>query len=229
LAARLPRRKKIAKDLVSLSERRVEPVDGAGGSITLKPCQTLVWISFTRRLQPDDDPAELLTAANRWPALLDMGHNHCFSISGEQTGLSDPEIASRLDPQRPLYVQDAHRNIYPIPRMLGDIWLHPNVRTWTHGPYRIALGQLGIACYTGVIPAGWPAQDRERATQLHKENRFPRGPHLPLFGIRALLEGRLKLEIDCDVTGGTASILAPVPSQHSIAPAKRESPPTPES
>jgi hypothetical protein len=211
LHARVLRRKKIVKESVSLRERRLSPIGGASPGIVLKACQIPVWVSFTRRLQPVDDIAELLSAARRWPALLDIGHNHCFSISADQTGLSDEEIASRLDPYRPLYVQDAHRNIYPVPRMLGDVWLHPNVRTWTHGPYRVPLGQLGIACYTTIIPAAWPANDRDRAAELHKQNLSPKGPHLPLFGIRMLVEGRLKLDIDCDATGGTASISAPAP------------------
>ena len=58
----------------------------------LKACQIPVWVSFTRRLLPEDDAAELLTAAGRWPALLDTGHNHCFSISADQTGLSDDQL-----------------------------------------------------------------------------------------------------------------------------------------
>jgi hypothetical protein len=174
LPPRLPRRKRIVSEFVSLSERRVEPVVGVGRGIMLKACQIPVWVSFTRRLLPEDDAAELLTAAGRWPALLDTGHNHCFSISADQTGLSDEEIARRLDPERPPYVQDAHRNVCPVPRMLGDIWLHPNVRTWTHGPYRIPLAQLGIACYTSIIPVAWPPGDRARAIELRKQNRAPR-------------------------------------------------------
>src|SRR5207244_3946453 len=64
--------------------------------------------------------------------------------------------------------------IYPVPRLLGDIWLHPNVRTWTHGPYRIALGQLGIACYTTMIPAAWPPRTANARVSSTRKINFPR-------------------------------------------------------
>ena len=153
--------------------------------IRLKPYQILAWVSLTHR-----GLARLPHATPRIPALLDTGHNHNFSLREQhltQSGLETPWPWS----SSPLKVRDSSAVEHEVPRLLLDLWLHPDAAQPNDVAYPLRLGFRGAACYLAAGPVA--------------------GPHLPLLGLAALCAGSLTAEFQCNPSGGTVRLLVPAP------------------
>jgi hypothetical protein len=125
----------------------------------------------------------------RLPALLDIGHNHNFSLHEEhlrRSGIAPSDVRWAAPP---LIVRDAAGIERTVPRLLVDAWLHSNLRRYERRPYPLRLGAVGAACYPAAAPV--------------------RGPRLPLLGLRALCVGQVKLEMECNLTGGWVNVRVP--------------------
>jgi hypothetical protein len=161
-------------------------VQSSGTTVVLQANQVLLWVTFAPPTHSQKSPPH---DALRWPALLDSGHTHNFSIREEQAGLTEPQIYHLLDEKRPLTVDDSHGGQVSVPRLLGNLWLHSSWRGHRR-PYRIHLGNSGIAFYrtSGVVS----------------------GPRLPLLGIGALCAGRMGIQVMCHPAGGEVALWVPV-------------------
>jgi hypothetical protein len=142
-----------------------------GRHIPIKGDQIMVWVGITEGKQTEFDPRR-----PAFPAILDVGHSHNFSIRHEHlirwAGL-DPRWLRRRGDIR------INREVIPLYR--ADVWLHPNVpgkrdRAASGEPFRLPL-DTGIAVYPPTMSSA---------------------PRLPLLGLRALRLARLHLTIDCD-------------------------------
>jgi hypothetical protein len=137
--------------------------------VRIKACEAIVWVSLTLKKSLTWDPATPC-----FPAILDIGHTHNFSIQDQHL---IRWAGVRPDSLRILgQVRQAGKR---LPRCAAHIWLHHNVggtrdRLEDVPPHRLELPR-GIAVY----PSG--------------EDDFPR---LPLLGMRALLANKLHLIID---------------------------------
>ena len=112
-------RRKIVEQSIRLDDCEVDDPSKLGRKILLKPCQFLVSVSFTL-----PGVERLPGNASRLPALVDTGHGHTFSLSDEQTGLSDQEIEQWLHPRLFLKVRDVHGHEALVPRLRGNLWLN---------------------------------------------------------------------------------------------------------
>jgi hypothetical protein len=131
-------RRKIVEQSIRLDDCEVDDPSQPGRKLPLKPCQFLVTVSFTL---PGIDP--LPSDARKLPALVDTGHGHTFSCRREHLSASDREIEQWLHPRTFLRVRDAHGLELLVPRLRGNLWLHPNIKNWKRGPYRISLIDQG--------------------------------------------------------------------------------------
>jgi hypothetical protein len=141
-----------------------------GESVRIKPYQIIVWLSIGR---PDE--CVLRPQALRFPAILDLGHSHNFSITEDHltrwAGLGPHDLetigAVRVAGQR-------------LPLLDANVWLHPNRsgerdEFANRQPFCIQLDS-GISIYpAGVLNA----------------------PRLPLLGLRGLRRAELQLHVDC--------------------------------
>ena len=151
--------------------KKPEDVEFDGRRISIKSDQIMVWIGITEAQQTEFD------LRRPWfPAILDIGHSHNFSIRHEHlirwAGL-DPRWLDRG--------KEVRINKEVVPLYQADVWLHPNVsgkrdRAAGGEPFRLAL-DTGIAVYPPTMSSA---------------------PRLPLLGLRALRLARLHLTIDCD-------------------------------
>lgn len=136
-------------------------------SVRLRSNQIILWLSLSRRAIPVGDPIR-----QPFPAILDTGHTHSFSIHDrhlhEWCGIrreSLPSLGAIND-------RGTHVTLHPV-----LIWAHVNKRgqrdlITQQEPFPIkATG--GIAVYPG--------------------NDFPR---LPILGLRAIAENGLVLKVD---------------------------------
>jgi len=123
--------------------------------VEVRRYQIVVWVSLTGQL---------------FPAILDIGHSHNFTISQRQlkrfAGVDSLPVIGHAEVNRQL-----------LPQVEADVWLHGN-RKGTREPIekRVLLKMdEGITLY----PDGAPGT-----------------PRLPLLGLRAITRNRLKLTID---------------------------------
>lgn len=137
-----------------------------GERVLIRADQIVVWVSLSHRSRKEPD-----SAANAFPAILDTGHNHTFSIHERHlshwAGLSNHRLESRGS------VRDRGQQ---IALRLVNLWIHPNQRGKRDeladvAPFRLDA-KLGIAVYPG--------------------GDFPR---LPLLGLRAISENGLVLNV----------------------------------
>jgi hypothetical protein len=150
-----------------------------GDAMRVRPYQIVVWVSLDLRQVVDWDPR-----APRFPAILDTGHSHNFSIRvGHLTrwaGLR-PEALPRLGAMR----ERGQR----VPLHAARLWLHANVRGTRdldeRDPYHLAIEE-GIAIYPDET-----------------------GPRLPVLGLRALTLNRLRSVVDGDRRYVTLSTALP--------------------
>jgi len=151
-----------------------------GETVRVKACEIIVWVSLSTKHVAE------LGEAPRFPAIVDTGHTHNFSIREEHlirwAGLR-PESLRLLGNIR----QEGSR----FPLFGGDVWLYRNQRgkrdqLLNTPPHRLILPR-GVAVY----PTG---------------SSYPR---LPLLGMRAILSNRLRLVVDGK--GAWASLSTPRP------------------
>lgn len=140
-------------------------VDVRGEAVRVKPYQIIVQVSVSIRGLMGWDPR---TPA--FPAILDPGHNHNFSIrrdhlirwAGIQPDALPPKSAVRERQQR-------------VPLHAAALWLHTNVpgtRSVSGGEPHLLKVEEGIAIYSDDA-----------------------GPRMPLLGLRALSQSSLHLTI----------------------------------
>ena len=138
-----------------------------GERIRVRANQIILWVSLTIQRVKAPNP----TAAP-FPAILDTGHNHSFSIHERHlldwAGLR-PEDLGVLRP-----IRDRGQRVMLRP---ANIWVHANVphhrdRLADRPPCLVAASQ-GVAVYPGA--------------------EFPR---LPILGLRAIAENELVLKVD---------------------------------
>jgi hypothetical protein len=113
---------------------------------------------------------DLPEGSPRFPAILDTGTNHNFSIRGEHV-----ERWARLRLR-----QRGKVRIWgdDVPLLAGSVWIHPNRRR----KMDLAKGQpIRLEMREGVI--------------VYPENA-PNPARLPILGLRALVRNQLKLIID---------------------------------
>jgi len=136
--------------------------------IPIKPYQIIAWFSLTARSVVDVPPQ-----ASRFPAILDIGHNHNFSIQHrhlvEWAGLPADGLPSIG------HIRERERL---VPLCAANVWIHPNVpdkrdQLKLDSPFLLRLDQ-GIAIYPS-------------------DGDFPR---LPLLGLRGLVRNKLHLMVD---------------------------------
>jgi hypothetical protein len=146
--------------------------------VRLRAHQILIWVSLVAR-----PPDGLAPTDRRLPAILDTGHSHILSIQErhltEWAGLS-PTTLRHLGT-----VRERGRR---VPLRSAGVFLYGNCPgtldvDLNRPPFRLGTRQ-GIAVYEG--------------------GDFPR---LPLLGMRALVENRLRLKVDGDRR--TVSLTAP--------------------
>jgi hypothetical protein len=120
-------------------------------TVEIKPYQVVVWVGISARDLLEWDPR-----TPKFPALLDPGNNHNFSIKEEHllrwAGIQ-PKL---LEEQR--WLQDKGTK---VPLRAAALWLH------AEAPFRLTMAE-GIAVYP------------------------EHGPRLPLLGLRALTQNKLR-------------------------------------
>ncbi len=136
--------------------------------VRIRPYQIIVWVSLSAK-----SVLELPPHAPRFPALLDTGHNHNFSIRRQHlvnwAGIDPAGV-----PVRGAVREGGRRaQLYRL-----NAWLHPNQagerdRFADRPPFCLELPE-GVAVYPDE--AGFPP--------------------LPLLGLRALVRNKLHLAID---------------------------------
>lgn len=146
-------------------------IEVAGEDVPIRAYQIVVWVSLS--------PGELLADdAPRFPAVLDTGHSHNFSIREDLllswAGLG-PEDLSGLG--------SILVNQQEVPLRVAQLWIHrnrPGAVELLPRPFRLEVPQ-GIAVYPAAVSAA---------------------PRLPLLGLRSLIRSKLRLRID----GGNLSV-----------------------
>jgi hypothetical protein len=106
-----------------------------GEPVLVKPYQIIVWMSLAQQGMLEYD-----AQIPKFPAILDSGHNHSFSISRDHlvrwTGLQ----AESLTQQGKIRILEE-----TIPLRSASLWLHGN------RPYRMNVGD-GIAVHPASAP-----------------------------------------------------------------------------
>jgi len=138
-----------------------------GERVRIRAIQIILWVTLSLRRVRSTNPLAI-----PFPAILDTGHTHTFSIHGrhltEWAGLQPdnlPVLATIRERDRRILLRAA------------NIWVHPNERCvrdkLTDGPPHFVDADGGIAIYPG--------------------NDFPR---LPILGLRAIAENNFVLKVD---------------------------------
>jgi hypothetical protein len=137
----------------------------AADPVPLRAYQIPVWVS----LVPEGG---VVKGTPRFPAVLDTGHSHNFSI---QESLLLRWAGLRLEALRRL--GDVTVNRQEVPLMAVDLWVHrnkPGTAELLPKPFKLEVLE-GIAVYP---------------------NDAPNAPRLPLLGLRGLVRNRLRLTLD---------------------------------
>jgi hypothetical protein len=142
-----------------------------GREVPVKADQIIVWVSLTT-----GGTARLDSGTPRFPAILDTGHTHNFSIQEQQ--LID---WAGVDPRALTRIGDIRVGNDRLPLLEADVWLYPNVPGKTdlaagRAPFCVEL-DAGVAVYPRSMDAA---------------------PRLPLLGLRAMRLAGFRLSIDCD-------------------------------
>ena len=138
-----------------------------GERVRIRADQIILWVSLTMPHVEEPNPS-----AVPFPALLDTGHNHSFSI--HERHLLDwagfrPDNLGVLGP-----IRDRGQRVMLRP---ANLWVHPNVPhhrdRLVDRPPCLVSAPRGIAVYPGA--------------------EFPR---LPILGLRAVAENELMLKVN---------------------------------
>jgi len=141
-----------------------------GRHVSVKADQIIVWVGITKIRQKYFHPSHPF-----FPAILDTGHNHNFSIREDHlirwAGLDSRYLTRTRE------IRIAGKQ---LPVLAADVWLRPNERGKRDVPAEETPFSLGIDWGIAVYPKG-----------------APNAPRLPLLGLRALRLAELHLTIDC--------------------------------
>jgi hypothetical protein len=144
------------------------------GQVSVKPYQIIVWISVS-----PFDVLALPANAPRFPAVLDTGTSHNFSIREEQlvawAGIQ-PRFEGALGRGR---VRGLGVTGQEVPLLGYNVWLHPN-RPGQRDQY------ANRPPFCLEMPTGIMIFSRQLGV----------GPRLPLLGLRGLVTNELQLVID---------------------------------
>jgi len=142
-------------------------IEVAGEQIIIRGYKIVVWVSLGVRDVPDKD-------APRFPAVLDTGHSHNFSIRENQLLLWTGIRPDTLQSLGTIVV-----NREEVPLRAAHLWIHrnrPGTAELLARPFHLEVLQ-GVAVYpSGVAGA----------------------PRLPLLGLRGLVRNKLRVTIDGD-------------------------------
>lgn len=137
-----------------------------GERVHVKKNQIIVWMSLSRLLQKSPNPT-----AVPFPAILDTGHTHSFSIQAQHlqrwAGLR-PENLTPLGT-----IREGGRRLQ---LHSANLWVHSNRR-------RLHQYSTDASAHMLVAPYG---------IAVYPDGGFPR---LPLLGVRALVDNDLVLKI----------------------------------
>jgi hypothetical protein len=134
--------------------------------VKIRASQIIAWVGLT------DPRSAGATPEFKFPAILDTGHSHNFSIHARHLTAWAGLRVTRLEPQGTLRERGQL-----LPMRKAVLWLYPNhlgTKEPRNPPLRLRLPG-GIAVYP-------------------PESGFPR---LPLIGLRTLQENQLRLWVDC--------------------------------
>jgi hypothetical protein len=141
----------------------------AGELVPVKPFQVIVWLSLDLPFAK-----ELSSKAPRFPAVLDSGHSHNFSIQEQHlrrwAGIT-PEFLHHLG-----HIRVSGQR---IPLRNASIWIHPNQPRQRDQLARQSPFCLGVTMGMAVHSGGTPTVAR-----------------LPLLGLRSLVVNNLLLTVD---------------------------------
>jgi hypothetical protein len=141
----------------------------ATGKAVIRPFQVVVWVSITR-----DDVMSLDSAAPRFPAVIDTGNNHNFSLQEEQLfSLAGTSLANHLRLGRVWIGQQT------VPVISANVWLHCNKT----GERDAFSGRPAVCLELPEGIAVYPP---------HVLNAV----RLPTLGLRALARNGLRLVVD---------------------------------
>ena len=142
----------------------------AGGGVTVRPYQIIVWVSLDPMGRPDLSPN-----APRFPAILDSGHSHNFSIAEEHLARWAGFAPGALRTLGSVRITGRR-----VPLLAANVWIHRNQAgqrdVFAERPAFCIQLDSGIAVY----PEGAPTI-----------------PRLPLLGLRGLRRAALQLHVDC--------------------------------
>ena len=135
--------------------------------VRVRAHQIILWVTLTRSPVGEPNPTAI-----PFPAILDTGHNHSFSIHERHLAQWAGFRPENLGLSRP--IRERGQRLF---LRLANIWVHPNVplhrdRLAERPPHLVRAAQ-GIAVYPG--------------------NEFPR---LPILGLRAIAENDLVLNVN---------------------------------
>lgn len=142
-----------------------------GREVSVKADQIIVWVSLTA-----GGSTRLDSGTPRFPAILDTGHTHNFSIKEQQL----IEWAG-LDPRALTKLGEIRVGIERLPLFEVDLWLYRN----QPGKSDLATGRAPVCV---ELDAGVAIYPRSMDT----------APRLPLLGLRAMRLAGFRLTIDCD-------------------------------
>jgi hypothetical protein len=137
----------------------------AGERVDVRAYQIIVWVSVSVGDAPDPD-------AQRFPAVLDTGHSHNFSIQEGQLLRWANLRREGLEEVKKILV-----NRQEVPLLKARVWVHRNKPGSTEllpRPVRLEVPD-GVAVYPGGAP---------------------NPPRLPLVGMRLVARNKLKLAVD---------------------------------
>lgn len=140
-------------------------VEVVGEHVDVRACQVIVWVSLSVADVLDKD-------APRFPAVLDTGHSHNFSIQEGQLLRWAKLRMDSLEETKKILV-----NRQEVPLLKSRVWIHRNKPGTTNvlpRPVRLEVPD-GIAVY--------PAEAINP-------------PRLPLLGLRLVVRNKLKLAVD---------------------------------
>ncbi len=140
-------------------------IEVGGESVAIRAYQIVVWVSLS--------VSEVLEVqAPRFPAILDTGHNHNFSIREKQFVKWTRISLGALTRLGQVLV-----NRQEVPLFAAHLWIHRN---------RPGRSELLLRPYRLELPQG---------TALYADG-LPGAPRLPLLGLRGLVSNKLRLTID---------------------------------
>ena len=145
-------------------------VRAPGESVRVKPYQIIVYVSVSLQALLEWDPR-----TPSFPAILDTGNNHNFSIRHEQL-----RRWAGLQPEALPIIGVMRERQQRIPLHSAAVWLHRNLpgerALKDQEPHPLKLEE-GIAIYPDDI-----------------------GPRLPILGLRALTQNQISTAIDPERT-----------------------------